>query len=85
MKKQVLIYLISTLQQREYVEIDKRRFTPTDKGRVVNKFLTLYFKKYVEYSYTASLEKELDDISQNKTDYLTVLKSFWEPFIEENS
>ena len=74
--------IISTLQTREYVEIDKRRFTPTDKGRVVNKFLTLYFKKYVEYSYTAALEKELDDIAHNKNDYLTVLNAFWEPFIE---
>jgi DNA topoisomerase-1 len=74
--------IISTLQLREYVEVDKRRFTPTDKGRVVNKFLTEYFKKYVEYSYTAGLEKELDEIANNKNDYLTVLNDFWKPFIE---
>ena len=74
--------IISTLQLREYVEVDKRRFTPTDKGRVVNKFLTEYFKKYVEYTYTAGLEKELDEIANNKNDYLTVLNNFWKPFIE---
>ncbi|WP_395167439.1 type I DNA topoisomerase [Francisella salimarina] len=74
--------IISTLQQRDYVEVEKRRFIPTDKGRVVNKFLTEYFKKYVEYSYTAGLEKELDEIAHHKNDYLTVLNSFWKPFIE---
>ncbi|MCL4122340.1 UNVERIFIED_CONTAM: hypothetical protein GTU68_009041 [Idotea baltica] len=72
--------IISTLQQREYVELEKRRFAPTDKGRVVNKFLTEYFKKYVEYSYTAGLEKELDEIAHNSNDYLSVLTAFWEPF-----
>lgn len=72
--------IISTLQQREYVELEKRRFAPTDKGRVVNKFLTEYFKKYVEYSYTAGLEKELDEIAHNNNDYLSVLTAFWEPF-----
>ena len=66
--------IISTLQQRQYVETEKKRFIPTDKGRIVNKFLTEYFKKYVEYSYTAGLEKELDEIAHNKNDYLSVLK-----------
>ncbi|ALB01931.1 DNA topoisomerase I [Francisella persica ATCC VR-331] len=74
--------IISTLQQREYVEVEKRRFIPTDKGRIVNKFLTEYFKKYVEYSYTAGLEKKLDDIAHHKNDYLSVLNNFWHPFIE---
>ncbi|OEZ33628.1 DNA topoisomerase I [Francisella endosymbiont of Amblyomma maculatum] len=74
--------IISTLQQREYVEVEKRRFIPTDRGRIVNKFLTEYFKKYVEYSYTAGLEKELDDIAHHKNDYLSVLNNFWHPFIE---
>ena len=73
--------IISTLQQRQYVETEKKRFIPTDKGRIVNKFLTEYFKKYVEYSYTAGLEKELDEIAHNKNDYLSVLNNFWEPFI----
>ncbi|APC96233.1 type I DNA topoisomerase [Francisella frigiditurris] len=75
--------IISTLQQREYVDTDNKRFIPTDKGRVVNKFLTEYFKKYVEYSYTAGLEKELDEIAQDKNDYLSVLNAFWKPFIEK--
>ncbi|MDE5004774.1 DNA topoisomerase, partial [Francisella tularensis subsp. holarctica] len=74
--------IISTLQQREYVDVDKRRFIPTDKGRNVNKFLTEYFKYYVEYSYTAGLEKDLDEIAHHKNDYLIVLNNFWHPFIE---
>ena len=77
--------IISTLQQREYVDMDKKRFIPTDKGRVVNKFLTEYFKKYVEYSYTAGLEKELDGIAHDKNNYLDTLTAFWKPFIERIS
>src|SRR6185369_17029028 len=58
--------IISTLQNREYVVLDKKRFTPTDVGRVVNKFLTEHFAHWVDYEYTARLEDELDDISNGK-------------------
>ena len=55
--------IISTLLQREYVELEKRRFRPTDVGRVVNRFLTQHFTDYVDYDFTARLEDELDAIS----------------------
>ncbi|MBK2124911.1 type I DNA topoisomerase [Fangia hongkongensis] len=75
--------IISTLQQREYVEVDKKRFKPTDVGRVVNGFLTNYFKKYVEYSFTANLEDELDNIAEGKLEWVPVLEEFWQPFIKQ--
>ncbi len=72
--------IIHTLQQREYVVIDKRRFYPTDVGRVVNRFLTQHFTRYVDYDFTARLEDELDDIATGKRDWIPVLRNFWEPF-----
>ncbi|MFZ9035338.1 MAG: type I DNA topoisomerase [Francisellaceae bacterium] len=74
--------IISTLMQREYVEIDNKRFKPTDVGRIVNTFLTGYFKKYVEYSFTARLENELDEIAEGNIEWIPVLETFWKPFIE---
>ena len=72
--------IISTLQQREYVEMDKRRFRPTDVGRIVNKFLTQHFDRYVDYDFTAQLEDELDAISRGEKEWISVLREFWEPF-----
>ncbi|MFC1750465.1 type I DNA topoisomerase [Pseudomonadota bacterium] len=72
--------IISTLQQREYVELEKRRFMPTDVGRIVNKFLTEYFFKYVDYEFTANLEDELDAISRGEEEWQPLLESFWSPF-----
>ena len=72
--------VISILQEREYVRVDKRRFIPETKGRLVNSFLICYFPKYVEYDFTAKLEDELDDISNGTTEWKDVLKDFWEPF-----
>ncbi len=72
--------IISTLQQREYVTLEKRRFKPTDVGRIVNKFLTEYFSKYVDYEFTAQLEDELDAISRGEEDWKPLLASFWGPF-----
>lgn len=72
--------IISTLQQREYVELDKRRFRPTDVGRVVNKFLTEHFTRYVDYHFTANLEDELDAISRGEKEWVPVMKTFWGPF-----
>lgn len=82
--------IISTLVNREYVELESRRFTPTDIGRIVNRFLTDYFTKYVDYEFTAELENELDCISRGEHDWVPLLKNFWSPFketvdhIEEN-
>ncbi len=72
--------IISTLQAREYVILDKKRFVPTDVGRVVNKFLTEHFAHWVDYEFTAKLEDELDDISNGKEDWVPVLEKFWKDF-----
>ncbi|MDH5594906.1 MAG: topoisomerase DNA-binding C4 zinc finger domain-containing protein, partial [Gammaproteobacteria bacterium] len=72
--------IISTLQNREYVEIDKRRFMPTDVGRVTNRFLTQHFTKYVDYDFTANLEDELDAIARGEEEWIPLLKKFWSPF-----
>ena len=74
--------IISTLVNRNYVELESRRFTPTDIGRIVNRFLTDYFTKYVDYEFTADLENELDCISRGEHDWLPLLKKFWSPFKE---
>jgi DNA topoisomerase-1 len=72
--------IISTLVNREYVILDKKRFMPTDVGRVVNKFLTEHFAHWVDYDFTAKLEDELDDISNGKEDWVPVLEKFWKDF-----
>lgn len=72
--------IISTLRQREYVEIDKKRFVPTDVGRIVNKFLTEHFAHYVDYDFTARLEDELDAVSRGEKEWIPLLREFWGPF-----
>jgi DNA topoisomerase-1 len=72
--------IISTLQDREYVRLDQKRFFPTDVGRVVNKFLTEYFTHYVDYDFTAKLEDELDAVSRGEGDWVPLLEQFWRPF-----
>lgn len=72
--------IISTLLQREYVELDKKRFRPTDIGRVVSAFLTGHFSTYVDYGFTANLEDELDAVSRGERDWLPVLRAFWDAF-----
>jgi DNA topoisomerase-1 len=72
--------IISTLVNREYVELENRRFTPTDIGRIVNNFLTEHFTRYVDYEFTANLEDELDSIARGEEDWVPLLRKFWEPF-----
>ena len=74
--------IISTLQDREYVVLEKKRFFPTDVGRIVNKFLTAYFTTYVDYGFTARLEDELDAVSRGEEDWIPLLEQFWRPFKE---
>jgi DNA topoisomerase-1 len=62
------------------VILDKKRFTPTDVGRIVNKFLTEHFAHWVDYEYTAKLEDELDDISNGKEEWVPMLEKFWKDF-----
>ncbi len=73
--------IISTLQSREYVEIESRRFFPTDTGRVVSNFLSKHFDEYVNYDFTAQLEDELDAISRGEKNWKPILSEFWKPFI----
>jgi DNA topoisomerase I len=75
--------IISTLQDREYVLLDKKRFTPTDVGRVVNKFLTEHFRQYVDYDFTAKLENELDEIAGGERDWIPVMDKFWQGFNQQ--
>ena len=72
--------IISTLQNREYAELRRGRFHPTDVGRMVNKFLTEHFAQYVDYEFTARLEDDLDAISRGEKEWVPLMKDFWRPF-----
>ena len=74
--------IMSTLVRRYYVELDKRRFKPTDTGRVVERFLENHFNEYVDYEFTARLEDDLDAISRGEEDWIPLLESFWKPFVK---
>ena len=75
--------IISTLQDREYVLLDKKRFTPTDVGRVVNKFLTEHFTKYVDYDFTANLENALDSVAEGDREWIPLMDEFWQGFNQQ--
>ncbi len=72
--------VITTIQDREYVRKDKNRLFPEDKGRIVTIFLLNFFKRYVEYDFTAALEEQLDDVSAGERDYKDLLDNFWRDF-----
>ncbi len=72
--------ILQVLQDRNYVRLDKRRFIPEDRGRLVTAFLKNFFNRYVEYNFTADLENQLDDISGGRIDWKTVLRDFWRAF-----
>lgn len=72
--------IISTLLDREYVTLDKKRFMPTDVGYVVNRFLTEHFSSYLDYDFTANLEDQLDSISAGTRDWIPLLEEFWKGF-----
>lgn len=73
--------IIAVLQERKYVVVDKLRFIPEDRGRIVTVFLENYFGRYVEYDFTAQLETFLDEISAGEREWKTLLTSFWSKFI----
>ncbi|MFO1384655.1 MAG: type I DNA topoisomerase [Chitinivorax sp.] len=75
--------IISTLKDREYVILDKKRFAPTDVGEVVNKFLTEHFSTYVDYNFTAKLEDKLDEIANGEREWVPVLDEFWHGFHQQ--
>ena len=72
--------IITVLQDRDYVRLEKRRFLPEDRGRLVTAFLSSFFERYVQYSFTAELEDKLDDISGGRIQWKTVLREFWDVF-----
>ncbi len=72
--------IISVLQDREYVRIEKKRFISEDRGKIVIAFLMLYFKQYVEYDFTAQLEDNLDFVSEGKMEWKELLNKFWQDF-----
>ena len=72
--------IIATLKNREYVEMDAKRFLPTDIGRIVIGFLTEHFTQYVDYDFTANLEDDLDLVSLGEKDWVPLLEKFWKPF-----
>ncbi len=74
--------IIAVLQDRKYVKVEKLRFIPEDRGRIVTVFLENFFKKYVEYDFTAQLEEYLDDISNGEMEWKKLLGGFWTKFIK---
>ncbi|WP_339858149.1 type I DNA topoisomerase [Thalassospira alkalitolerans] len=72
--------IISVLQDRDYVTLDKRRFIAQDRGRLVTAFLSKFFERYVQYNFTAELENQLDDVSNGSMAWRDVLKQFWSSF-----
>ncbi|MGR3492090.1 MAG: type I DNA topoisomerase, partial [Shimia sp.] len=72
--------IVTTIQDRDYVRKEGNRLIPEDKGRLVTAFLSNFFKRYVEYDFTAGLEEELDDVSAGERDWKDVLDRFWADF-----
>jgi DNA topoisomerase-1 len=74
--------IISTLRDRQYVDIESRRFTATDIGKIVSRFLTQYFTTYVDYDFTAKMEDSLDAVANGEEEWVPLLEKFWKPFID---
>ncbi|HET6306442.1 MAG TPA: type I DNA topoisomerase, partial [Rhodopila sp.] len=72
--------ILSVLQDRNYVKLDKRRFVPEDRGRLVTAFLVSFFNHYVDTGFTAGLEEKLDEISAGNLDWRNVMHAFWDEF-----
>jgi DNA topoisomerase-1 len=72
--------ILSVLRDREYVRMDKNRFVPEDRGRLVTAFLTNFFERYVSTGFTSALEEQLDDISDGRADWRAVMEAFWADF-----
>jgi DNA topoisomerase I len=72
--------ILQVLQDRQYVRLEKRRFVPEDRGRLVTAFLESFFERYIQYGFTADLEERLDDVSGGRVDWKDVLRDFWRDF-----
>ncbi len=72
--------IISTLQNREYVTLENRRFEPTEIGKIVNRFLSSHFTQYVDYAFTAKMEDSLDAVARGEKSWLPLMQEFWQEF-----
>ncbi|HEY5239395.1 MAG TPA: type I DNA topoisomerase, partial [Rhizomicrobium sp.] len=72
--------ILSVLRDRAYVRLERNRFIPEDKGRLVTAFLSNFFKRYVEYDFTADLEEKLDEVAAGELNYKQLLRDFWKDF-----
>ena len=72
--------ILSVLRDRNYVRMENRRFVPEDRGRLVTAFLTSFFERYVDTGFTAGLEEQLDDVSDGRRDWRSVMEQFWREF-----
>ena len=72
--------ILQVLQDRDYVRLEKQRFVPEDRGRIVTAFLANFFKRYVEYEFTADLEEQLDAVSHGRMEWRALLREFWSAF-----
>lgn len=72
--------ILTVLRERNYVHMDRNRFIPEDKGRLVTAFLEKFFERYIQYDFTANLEEQLDYVSDGKEDWKKVLRDFWSEF-----
>ena len=72
--------ILQVLQDRAYVRLDRRRFVPEDRGRLVTAFLSNFFERYIEYNFTADLENQLDEVSDGRIDWKELLRNFWRDF-----
>ncbi|MEO1020022.1 MAG: type I DNA topoisomerase, partial [Pseudomonadota bacterium] len=74
--------IISVLQNRNYVQLEQKRFVPEDRGRIVTAFLSDFFDRYVKPDFTADLEGKLDSVAGGDLRWKDVLREFWDPFYE---
>ena len=72
--------ILSTIQERFYVERVERRFTPTALGMTVNDFIFKYFPEIVDFAFTAQMEDELDEVSRGERQWQPTIKEFYTPF-----
>lgn len=75
--------IISVIQERSYVKLEKKRFYPEERGRIVTAFLVSFFHRYVEYDFTANLEEKLDEVAEGKYPWKSLLGDFWKDFYTE--
>ena len=72
--------ILTVLRDRNYVRMENKRFVPEDRGRLVTAFLASFFERYVDTGFTAGLEEKLDDVSDGRLDWHSLMQAFWDDF-----